>query len=96
MTKRDERHLRPRGGRWPSRRRSRAPNGYCGRCWAEGGPPVPGQAFVWGYPYITPGEGPTNHYCESHAAECRAMNITLIPGEVPRRPQLQLVKGGAP
>ena len=84
---------RQASGRWPAYRRSAPPAGACGRCWKAGGEPVPGAPFVWGYPsMLPPGENPTVYYCATHAAETRALRVTLIP----RQPRLQLVKGGAP
>jgi hypothetical protein len=74
------RKLRPRAGRWPTRRLSRAPTSHCSHCWAQGGPPVPGLPFVWGYPSTRPfAERKVNYYCERHTQEARDMNIELIP-----------------
>jgi hypothetical protein len=72
------RDLRPRGGRWPSRRFVRAPAGCCCQCWAEGGPPVAGSPYVWGYPSTSP-DRPLMFYCDRHAEECRHHSIRLVP-----------------
>ena len=62
--------LKPRAGKWPSRRHSRPPAGYCIHCWKEGGPPVAGLPYIWGYPSTKPvAERPVNYRCERHAQE---------------------------
>ena len=73
---------------WPSYRRKLAPEGICLTCWHRGGPPVPGEPFVWGYPSTHPGEGPPIYYCSKCQGECARMNIELIPaGPAQRSPE---------
>ena len=71
---------------------AQCPAGWRLRTLLEGGRRArpPGAPFVWGYPSMLPPGNP--HVCATHAAETRALRVTLIP----RQPRLQLVKGGAP